>query len=223
MSDCDNAVYSEVADTTGKGFIMSENKCYGDVDYTSRTAESKSSSCTKVPVFLVLALVIASLLATVSACIALGLEIAQLKSDTATHQESQSALVSRVKNTEILLQQLMEVLNSTLSGAHANIPTHSCAALPPSSPSGYYWVTASNGSAVRVYCDMTRSCGNITGGWARVAELDMTNSSHQCPSGLAQHNDSNIRTCRRMESSGGCSSVMINIPYSYIREFVAES
>ena len=51
----------------------------------------------------------------------------------------------------------------------------------------------------------------------RVAELDMTNSSHQCPSGLTQHNDSNIRTCRRMESSGGCSSVMINIPYSYSR------
>ena len=51
----------------------------------------------------------------------------------------------------------------------------------------------------------------------RVAELDMTNSSHQCPSGLTQHNDSNIRTCRRMESSDGCSSVMIDIPYSYSR------
>ena len=24
-----------------------------------------------------------------------------------------------------------------------------------------YWVRASNGSAVRVYCDMTRSCGRI--------------------------------------------------------------
>ena len=214
MSDCDNAVYSEVADATGKGFTMSENKCYGDVGYAPRTAVYKSSSSTKVPVFLLLAIVIVSLLATVSACIALGLEIAQLKSDTATHQESQNALVSRIESTEILLQQLMEVLNSTLSGAHANIPTHSCAALPPSSPSGYYWVRASNGSAVRVYCDMTRSCGDITGGWVRVAELDMTNSSHQCPSGL---NDANIHTYRSMESSDGCSSVMIDIPYSYSR------
>ena len=246
MSDCDNAVYSEVADT-GKGFTMSENKCYGDVGYTSRTTKSKSSSCTKVPVFLLLALVIASLLATVGACIALGLEIAKLKSDIATHQESQSALVRRVESAENEILQLntsfnvssvnvqqiqgyylalddriqqlnvaIEMLNSSLgSGAHANDPAPSCAALPPSS--GYYWVRASNGSAVRVYCDMTRSCGNITGGWVRVAELDMTNSSHQCPSGLTQHNDSNIRTCRRMESSGGCSSVMINIPYSYSR------
>ena len=50
--------------------------------------------------FLLLALVIASLLATVSACIALGLEIAKLKSDTATHQESQIALVRRVESAE---------------------------------------------------------------------------------------------------------------------------
>ena len=241
MSDCDNAVYSEVADATGKGFTMNQNKCYGDAGYTPRTTGPKSSSCTnyKVPVFLLLALVIASLLATVSACIALGLEIAQLKSNTATHlesqsalaneilhlksntasqQESQNALVSRIESTEILLHQLtaaIEMVNLSLgSCTHANIPVPSCAALPLSC---YYWVTASNGSAVRVYCDMTRSCGDITGGWVRVAELDMTNSRHQCPSGLTQHNDSNIRTCRRMESSGGCSSVMINIPYSYSR------
>ena len=256
-SHFDNAVYSEVAAASGKAITMSENKCYGDVGYTKindkskamRKAGSKCSSCAQVSVFTLLAIVIVSLLATVGACIALGLEIAQLKSDAATHQESQNALVSRVESAqnEILqlntsfnvsssnvqqiqgyylalddrIQQLnvaIEMLNSSLgSGAHANVPAPSCAALTPSSPSGYYWVRASYGSAVRVYCDMTRSCGNITGGWVRVAELDMTNSSHQCPSGLTQHNDSNIRTCRRMESSGGCSSVMIDISYSYSR------
>ena len=95
----------------------------------------------------------------------------------------------------------------------------SCAALPPSSPSGYYWVRASNGSAVRVYCDMTRSCGGVTGGWTRVAELDMTNSSHQCPSGLRQRTDSNIRTCVRNTDSPGCSAVQYstaNIHYSRV-------
>ena len=81
----------------------------------------------------------------------------------------------------------------------------SCAALPPSFPSGYYWVRASNGSAVRVYCDMTRSCGGVTGGWRRVAELDMTNSSHQCPSVLQQRYDSNKRTCGI--STTGCFRV----------------
>ena len=83
----------------------------------------------------------------------------------------------------------------------------SCAALPPSSPSGYYWVRASNDSAVSVYCDMTLSCGGVTGGWMRVAELDMTNNSYQCPSGLRQRNDTGYRTCVPNSDSATCSSV----------------
>ena len=31
---------------------------------------------------------------------------------------------------------------------------------------------------------MTRTCGNLTGGWMRVANIDMTNTSQQCPTGL---------------------------------------
>ena len=89
-------------------------------------------------------------------------------------------------------------------------PASSCAALPPSTPSGYYWVRVSNGSAVRVYCDMTRSCGGVTGGWTRVAELDMTNSSHQCPSGLRQCNVNNIHTCCITSNSPACSSVIFH-------------
>ena len=68
-------------------------------------------------------------------------------------------------------------------------PADSCSyvlQLNPSSPSGHYWIRSSNGSAVRVYCDMTRSCDNITGGWMRMASLDMRDSSSQCPSGLRQ-------------------------------------
>jgi hypothetical protein len=53
--------------------------------------------------------------------------------------------------------------------------------------SGYYWVTNGTGHPHSVYCDMTRSCGGVTGGWMRVAYLDMTNRTHQCPSGLRQH------------------------------------
>ena len=54
----------------------------------------------------------------------------------------------------------------------------------------------------------------------RVGFLNMTNSSHQCPSGLMEHNDSpNIRTCVRNEASAGCSSVELstaNIQYSRV-------
>ena len=52
-----------------------------------------------------------------------------------------------------------------------------------------------------------------------IAELDMTNSSIQCPSGLRQRTDSNIRTCTRNSNSGRCSSVTLftsNIYYSIV-------
>ena len=50
--------------------------------------------------------------------------------------------------------------------------------------SGYYWI-GEVGSAVRVYCNMSLTCGNLTGGWMRVANIDMTNTSQNCPSGLS--------------------------------------
>ena len=49
----------------------------------------------------------------------------------------------------------------------------------------------------------------------RVGYLDMTDSSHQCPSGFREH--SNIRTCRRTDTSAGCGSVMMDVPYQYSR------
>ena len=66
------------------------------------------------------------------------------------------------------IQALLAQIRQDEIGRLQALPVSSSAtlkALSPSSPSGYYWVRASNGSAVRVYCDMTRSCGGITGGW----------------------------------------------------------
>ena len=95
-------------------------------------------------------------------------------------------------------------LNDTVASILSNLTDEcvlstcysSCADVPSSSPSGYYWVRASNGSAVRVYCDMTLSCGNITGGWMRVAELDMTDTRQQCPDDFVQKDEESIRQCR---------------------------
>ena len=102
------------------------------------------------------------------------------------------------------------------NGLSPSTPAISCTALPPSSPSGYYWVRASNGSAVRVHCDTTRSCGGVTGGWMRVADLDMTNSSHQCPRGFQQRTDAGRRTCIPVISVG-CSSVNFSAAEGYSR------
>ena len=110
------------------------------------------------------------------------------------HEDELSSVVAQ---QQIFGQQIFSIYHFT-----------SCADFPPSIPSGYYWLRASNDSAVHVYCDMTRSsCSNDTGGWQRVADLNMTNSSHQCPSGFRQRNDFGIRTCVMDTDWFGCASV----------------
>ena len=180
-------------------------------------------------IILLLAAVFALLLGIGGACIGFGLELSKLQNDQTSNQQNDmlhQQLSQQNESINTLYQQLSqqnesintlhqqlsqqnEQLNSSpqlllraLEGLVGNFPFYpsvSCAALPFSSPSGYYWVRASNGSAVRVYCDMTTSCGDR--GWMRVASLDFSNASTSCPSGLQEINDSDIRTCR-IGSSG---------------------
>ena len=96
-----------------------------------------------------------------------------------------------------------------IPGLLPSVPATSCLQVSLY-PSGYYWVRASNGSAVRVYCDMTRSCGGVTGGWMRVARLDFNDTSTSCPSGHRERVDSGIRTCGIESSEAACSSVMFS-------------
>ena len=84
----------------------------------------------------------------------------------------------------------------------------------PSSSSGYL-VRSSTGQLTSVYCDMTRTCGNITGGWMRVAELDVNNY----PTGLIPQSFNGRKTCIRSENAPGCTPVLyglFNIPYSKV-------
>ena len=82
-------------------------------------------------------------------------------------------------------------------------------------PSGYYWLRSANGSAVRVFCDMTLTCKGVGGGWMQVAKLDMTSSSHQCPPGTATLQTKNYdppkRLCGRGRADPGCNSSVFNV------------
>ena len=137
------------------------------------------------------------------------------------------ASLSQVNNTLLNLLLLQEnntqelIYNLLNCGLLITFPAASCATIllfAPSLPSGYYWIKSSNGSAVRVYCDMTRSCGNITGGWMRVAELDMTDTAIQCPSNLELQSDGNSRTCIPKTVEAACTSVNYptHTPYSHV-------
>ena len=121
---------------------------------------------------------------------------------TTLHNQTQ-----QLSDSNAMLQQQLDT--ALLPGQLSIYPAASCTALPPSSPSGYYWISNSNDSPS--YCAM--SCGTHTGGWMRVGFLNMTNSSHQCPSGFMERNVSHnirIRTCVRNEASCGCSSVELS-------------
>ena len=85
----------------------------------------------------------------------------------------------------------------------------------PSSSSGYYTFRSSTGQVTSVYCDMVRTCGNNTGGWMRVTDLDLYN----CPTGLKSKLFNGIRTCIQNEVASGCTPILyssFNIPYSKI-------
>ena len=223
-----SAKYSTVCAAT-----MNNENIYSEARaaVTNTTSIGKSNKvkidakCKSLVFFVAIVTGISILMVTFSCFVALFVEIANLKSKTASHQQilaGPQALLLTQQNTSLadITQQLSTLRNQTQElsdsiamfdhefllvqntskfllrvtlGQHFLNPVPTCAALPSSSPSGYYSVRTSNGSAVRVYCDMTRSCGNgVTGGWMRVVELDMTNNSHQCPSGLRQHTESSI-------------------------------
>ena len=105
-------------------------------------------------------------------------------------------------------------------GTTQNNPADSCSDVIYTCPSGFYWIRNPNGTAVKVYCDVERSCGcSGTRGWTRVAYLNMTDPSQQCPSPwtLQTRSSEPRRLCGR--TSSGCESVVYStfrMNYSHV-------
>ena len=86
--------------------------------------------------------------------------------------------------------------------------------LIPSSPSGYYYVNITQS----IYCNMEKLCGE-EGGWTRLAYLNMSDTTQNCPPGLEELEDEGIRLCRIDEELNGCKSVKFptnGIAYTHI-------
>ena len=79
-------------------------------------------------------------------------------------------------------------------------------------PSGKYWILNSTQSPVQVFCEMGQvfPAGlNVTGGWVRVANLNMTDPDQQCPEDLQlSYTDQPIRLCGK-KTDKSCDSVTI--------------
>ena len=123
-----------------------------------------------------------------------------------------------------------EIVRLTREGRHqiilcpTNRPTqcvpHSCSNVSNNGGaiSGYYDIMLANGSTASVYCNM-EGC-NGEGGWTRVAYLNMSDPSQQCPTDFRLYDESGVRACGRQTSSvGGCNSVTFStygISYSQV-------
>lgn len=73
--------------------------------------------------------------------------------------------------------------------------------------SGYYHIQVANGSQVQVFCDMEGNHCEGEGGWTRVAYLNMTDPSSQCPSNF--HNVTIGATTFCVKNNNGC----VNWPF----------
>ena len=135
----------------------------------------------------------------------------------APYQNAADTLTQEVKDIQTIL------LQNHLSGIGTFFnPASSCSDIPQDSPSGEYWIQNNKISPhFQVYCDMNRNCScNTTGRWTRVANLDMTDPSQQCPDGfrLVNRTTAPLRTCGR-PGPAGCVSTTFpvhGIEYSHV-------
>jgi hypothetical protein len=85
--------------------------------------------------------------------------------------------------------------------------------------SGYYWIQRASG-AVEIYCEMgTNNTFGQSGGWMRIANVDMRNNHSQCPPGLVYNVTEGRRLCRKPSLAPGCYSTTFStqgVEYSQV-------
>ena len=120
-----------------------------------------------------------------------------------------------VNDVLLIVNELLEIQNgsSLFTSAIRLVSCKDIKAAHPISPSGYYYVNSRN-----IYCNMGELCGQ-DGGWTRIAYLDMSDITQNCPSGLQELITGGIRVCRREGTTAGCRSNIFQtngISYSQI-------
>ena len=134
--------------------------------------------------------------------------------NTLSHLQDTSTSTAGVVDDILLVVQELLVLHNDSTA----LPT-SCKEMKekqPNSPSGVYVLTGTSTTYI-AYCNMEELCGS-GGGWTRLAYLNMSDSTQNCPSGFRLYQSGGVRACGR-SGSGGCVSVQFpsnGISYSQI-------
>ena len=122
-------------------------------------------------------------------------------------QDTSTSTAGVVDGILLIAQELLVLHNDSTV-----LPT-SCKEIKerqPLSPSGVYLLANTNVTDT-AYCNMGTLCGS-GGGWTRLAYLDMTDATQNCPSGFIQHEENNTRACGRPVTSSGGSCVSVQFP-----------
>ena len=130
-------------------------------------------------------------------------------------QDTSTSTAGVVDDILLIAQELLVLHNDSTA-----LPT-SCKEIKerqPLSPSGYYILAGPTGTYT-TYCNMGTLCGS-GGGWTRLAYLDMSDATQNCPSGFRLYQSGGVRACGRpVTNSGSCVSVQFpsnGISYSQI-------
>ena len=136
-------------------------------------------------------------------------------------KETATSSAGAINDILLLVEDLIVLHNDSSSSSFSPIPT-SCQEIKdkqPNSPSGVYLLETDTNETQYVYCNMEELCGS-EGGWTRLAYLDMTDSTENCPSGFRLYQSGGVRACGRANSiEGSCVSVQFpsnGISYSQV-------
>ena len=134
-------------------------------------------------------------------------------------REDKAEFRDKFQSQETTLNRLVDSKSkqNICPGSNLDYPATSCQQILNcnlSSSSGYYWIKSSDSNTTHMYCSMNRVCGGVSGGWMRVADLDMRNNSHRCLSGLRERVHSDKRLCSKNiddDIHGGCSHTVFKV------------
>ena len=122
-------------------------------------------------------------------------------------------LNTKMNQIEAKLDRLMARANITDLYPPSSL-LHSCEEIKinwSDSPSDYYVIADTKGHPRHVYCHMESLC-NSSGGWMRVAYLNMSDPTEECPPGFRLYNQNGIKACGRPASSPGDSCQSVKFP-----------
>uniref|UniRef100_A0A1X7UZA3 Fibrinogen C-terminal domain-containing protein n=1 Tax=Amphimedon queenslandica TaxID=400682 RepID=A0A1X7UZA3_AMPQE len=145
------------------------------------------------------------------------LQILKTTKDLAKTLKNMTGNIKNISNSTNKVVDDISAIATELQRRSSSLEVKSCEdikRLLPSSTTGYYDLGYQT-----IYCNMDELCGS-EGGWTRVAYLDMSNATHNCPTGFRLYTIGGKRYCGRPESDGSsCTSAKFftnGISYSQI-------